>query len=459
MDELVVEYRLDLKGEGVKSADQFYRFVDVMANAATTGSEEVELRDFKDTSTSERLLKHRGTVRVKEYREDSRSGLFSLHLPAENFDQTHFDPTLIHGVIAGDMLGHPEIKEVKILTVEIPISLRRHIKGPRVGLDGVKEIFHLGKRPLLAFTVKPRLGLNAEEHAGICYAAMMGGVDLAEDDERLVNPAYCQASERVKRCVEAAAEATEKTSAKKMYSVNLTAREDRLISKFEELDEIAKRINGVGLECVKIDVPPVSFGGLLAFSEYLHSKARNVIVTVYPEFYWFYRRVFPAGWFLRLLRWCGADIVYAGTPVILEHFGEKGKTPSIVTAKLAEVKQDIYQRTLWNKEEGMEIQCSMPTVTGRVFPVTLDLLYTFLGGNIGFFVGGGILKHPQGIEAGARMCRAALEVAVGRKRYTDVFKEADVRQDKEIFGLEYIDPRAVLRQDPELRRFVEVAPD
>jgi ribulose-bisphosphate carboxylase large chain len=452
-DKIVVEYWLELQGSTVKSGDDFYRFADHLANFATVGVEpEWSLADLNAASL-QKIAAYRGKAKVKIYREEDKAGSLTLELPAANFDQTRLDIHHLLGVIAGDVLGNPEIRNVKILNVELPESLRKHINGPTVGLDGVKKIFNLGKRPLLAFTMKPRLGLDADDHARLCYLSLKGGADIAEDDERLVNPAYCNAKDRVRKCTALAIKATKETKEKKIYSVNLSAREDKIIPLFEELDAIAKNENGIGLECVKLDVPPVSFGGLQALSEYLHSRGRNVIITVYPELYWFYRKLIPASFLTGMLRWCGADVLYAGTPVILEHFGEKGKTPSIVTTRLAEMKHDIYEGALWNKEG--KARQSMPTVTGSVYPVTMDLLYSFLGENIGFFIGAGMLRHET-VEQGARACRKALDAAVQRAKYTEVFKTAEIEKDEERFKSNYIDPQEMVKRNPELKRYVEV---
>ncbi len=77
MDNIVVEYRLTVKGEGVKSGDHFYRFVDELASAATIGSEGNELQGL-GAEAKDNLLKYRGVVTVKEYQEERKSGVFSL---------------------------------------------------------------------------------------------------------------------------------------------------------------------------------------------------------------------------------------------------------------------------------------------------------------------------------------------------------------------------------------------
>src|SRR3990167_6435621 len=58
-------------------------------------------------------------------------------------------------------------------------------KGPKFGIAGIRKTLNIYNRPLLGTIIKPKLGLNPEEHAKVAFEAWLGGCDLVKDDENL----------------------------------------------------------------------------------------------------------------------------------------------------------------------------------------------------------------------------------------------------------------------------------
>ena len=102
------------------------------------------------------------------------------------------------GTIEGDVLLNREIKHLEVddFYFEKPND---YFPGPNFGIDGVYELFDAKDRPLLAYSIKPRMGYDVELFGKILKAAVNGGADIVEDDERMIDPVYCPFEGRVFR--------------------------------------------------------------------------------------------------------------------------------------------------------------------------------------------------------------------------------------------------------------------
>ena len=59
----------------------------------------------------------------------------------------------------------------------------------------------------------------------------------------------------------------------------------------------------------------------------------------------------------------------------------------------------------------MPIKSALPTVTTSLHPGNIGGLCFLLGKDIGIFVGGAVVGHPNGLEAGAKLVRKSIEEA------------------------------------------------
>ena len=77
--------------------------------------------------------------------------------------------------------------DLKLLDLHLPESFVGAFKGPKFGLDGIRELVGAADRPLLITMIKPALGLTPKESADVFYQAAIGGSDGVKDDELLVS--------------------------------------------------------------------------------------------------------------------------------------------------------------------------------------------------------------------------------------------------------------------------------
>ena len=104
------------------------------------------------------------------------------------------------------------------------------LKGPRFGVEGLREILGVKDRPLVFSAIKP-MGLSAKDMAEMAGSFALGGVDLIKDDHGLSNQVFAPFEERVKRCAGAVAGANAKTGTKTLYLPNITAPHEQLLEK------------------------------------------------------------------------------------------------------------------------------------------------------------------------------------------------------------------------------------
>ena len=92
--------------------------------------------------------------------------------------------------------------EVKLVDLEFPQSFLKHFKGPKFGVQGIRDLLGVYDRPLLNNMIKPCIGLTPEKTAELAYEAAVGGVDIIKDDELVCDPPYCPLVDRVKAVME-----------------------------------------------------------------------------------------------------------------------------------------------------------------------------------------------------------------------------------------------------------------
>lgn len=141
------------------------------------------------------------------------------------------------------LFGNISLKPgVRLMDVELPLSLIRQLPGPRYGIDGLRMMLGVHGRPLLCTALKP-MGLSANDHAKLAYDFAMGGMDIIKDDHGVTSQSFAPFRERVKACSEAVAEANAKTGRRSIYMPSLTSPAHLL----EEKAHYAKEVGAGGL--------------------------------------------------------------------------------------------------------------------------------------------------------------------------------------------------------------------
>ena len=140
---------------------------------------------------------------------------------------TGFELTQLLNVVFGNFSLKPN---VRVERLELPESILKVFKGPRFGIDGLRERLGVFGRPLFCTALKP-MGLPVKTLAELAYQFALGGVDMIKDDHGLADQPFAPFDERVKRCAEAVMRANEKTGGHCLYMPNISLSADRIMEK------------------------------------------------------------------------------------------------------------------------------------------------------------------------------------------------------------------------------------
>jgi 2,3-diketo-5-methylthiopentyl-1-phosphate enolase len=313
--------------------------------------------------------------------EEERHYLIQIAYPTVNF--TPDFPLIITTLLGNDASTSAQ---VKLLDIEFPKQFAMQFNGPNFGIEGIRKITGVYKRPLLLNMIKPCTGLRPEEGAKIFYETALGGVDLIKDDELLGSPSYSRAKDRVKAFKKAAEAAYEKTGKKVLYLVNVTDSASCIM-------DTVKNVIEAGAEAIMVNFAAVGYS-------ILHQIAKSVSVPILAH-------CAGAGMFYeginsgmssplavgKLTRLAGADTVMINTPY--------GGYPM----QYQKYVQTAQQLTL----PLYGIKPSMPSIGGGVHPGMVEKYMKEMGNDIILAAGGAVQGHPMGSAGGARAMQQAIQ--------------------------------------------------
>jgi len=198
------------------------------------------------------------------------------------FPHTNFGTSF--GMLLTTVLGNVSyMGKLKLMDLELPETYIKEFKGPKFGIQGIRDLLGVHDRPLLNNMIKPCTGLNPKQTAELAYEVALGGVDIIKDDELVADAPHCPLIERVKAVMPAIKAADNEKGEKTIYTFNITDRTEKL--RDNALRAIEAGANGlmvntwaVGLDAVRmladdpeINVPLLShpdLQGALSVSHY-----------------------------------------------------------------------------------------------------------------------------------------------------------------------------------------------
>lgn len=260
--------------------------------------------------------------------------------------------------------------------------------GPRLGVEGIRDIVHVQDRPLLATALKP-VGLDTKDIAQEAYDSAVGGVDIIKDDQGLGNQVWSRFSDRVPAVADAVRRANDRTGGHSVYLPCFNPP----VGQWRRYVDIAVR-SGVGGFLV---VPGVS--GLDALRFLRESTPHDFILYAHPAFLGGWTAssdhgIDPGLLFGRLLRFAGAD------SVIFPSFGGRFSFSREQCGSIADQARGKFAG----------LRRALPSPGGGMTVERVPELVTFYGNDVMFLIGGAL--HATGdLVDGARRFRQAAESA------------------------------------------------
>lgn len=382
-DDLVVEYYVE------PNAISFEAAAEHLAAESSIGT-------WTGISTmNEKIAK---TLKPHVFFLDKKNSIIKIAYSKELFEAGSMPQ--IYSSIAGNIFSMKIVDNLRLIDIHFPKDLVRSFPGPRHGVDGIRKLTGVKKRPLVGTIIKPKVGLNEKEHAKVAYDAWMGGLDIVKDDENLTNMSFNRFKERVVETLKLRDKAEQETGEKKIYMPNITAETIEMLRR-------AEWVKKHGGEYIMVDVVTAGFAGLQTVREHtdgvIHAhRAMHSAFTRNP------RHGISMLAYAKCLRLVGVDQLHIGTVV--------GKMEGSAT-EVQEIEHQIEDSMIHKKGHMLEqdwhgIKPVLAVASGGLHPGLTPGVMKYMGKNIVMQYGGGCHGHPWGTTAGAKAIRESVDAVM-----------------------------------------------
>lgn len=328
-------------------------------------------------------------------------GLIKVAYPLELFELGSI-PQLFSSVL-GNIFGMRAIKRLKVLDIRFPEQYVKSFPGPQHGIKGVRDILKVYDRPILATVPKPKVGLTSEEYGEVAYEILVGGMDLVKDDENLTSQSFNKFEDRVKAVMRAIDKAEKETGERKGWLANITAPVDEMIRRL-------KLVADAGNKFVMVDILCAGWAAVQKVREV--AEEYGLAIHAHRAFHAAFTRLPDHGVSMYLIakiaRLAGVDHIHIGTNVgkMEADLRELKATQNVITKEEYVPPPDDPTK---EPQKWFGLKPVLPTASGGLHPGVLPQLLDFMGIDILIQVGGGVTGHPDGVIAGGKAVRQAIE--------------------------------------------------
>ncbi|MFH1127749.1 MAG: type III ribulose-bisphosphate carboxylase [archaeon] len=382
--DLVAKYRIVPNGISIERACEH------IAAESSIGT-------WTDVCTMSRALMNE--LKPHVYEIDRNAGTVKIAYSASLFEANNI-PQILSSV-AGNIFGMSAVKSLRLLDISFPKSIVTANPGPAFGIKGIREMTGVKKRPLVGTIIKPKVGLDAENHALVAYNAWVGGLDIVKDDENLTSLKFNPFNERVQLTLRAREKAEIEAGERKFYMPNVTAEANEMLRR-------ARFVKAHGGEYVMIDVLTAGFSAL----QTLRDADLGLVIHAHRAMHGALTRSPVHGISMlaiaKICRLIGVDQLHIGAIVGKMHGSEKevlaiqeNITGGLVTHDDA---KDVLLQNWYSTKP------VIPVASGGLHPGSVPDVVKYMGRDIIMQFGGGCHGHPRGTTAGARAIRQAVEM-------------------------------------------------
>lgn len=315
--------------------------------------------------------------------QSTKKAIIQLGFPIAAFERNVNVPAMLLS-FAGNCFAFPD--KLRLLDVWYPKELVQHFKGPKFGVEGIREITGVKDRPLILHIIKPKMGMTPEDTAKQAYETALEGVDIIKDDEMCTEPFNSSFEDRLEAVTKALELVKKKTGKRALYLISVT----------DEVDRIGEKARKA--------VKGGASGFLLAYSAGLSAlrilaedPEVNVPILLHPAHMMALLPTISFTVLAKTIRLCGADMMltpsmWSSTPLV--SYEETYRTAQVLATPFFHIKR------------------SWPMPAGGMYPGLVPTLVKEFGPDIIIPAGGGILGHPQGYASGVKAWFQAIEAAM-----------------------------------------------
>jgi ribulose-bisphosphate carboxylase large chain len=199
------------------------------------------------------------------------------------------------------LLGNVSLQDgVRLVDLALPASLAGALRGPRLGVAGVRALVGEPEWALLATALKP-VGMSSEQLAALAYDVAAGGLHVVKEDQGLADQPWAPFADRVPRVAEAVRRANDHTGGRSVYLPVVNGK----AADFAEQVRFARQAGAHGV----LVMPGIAGFGALAHAAELFDGG---VVLAHPSFLGGFTAsashgIAPDVLFGTLLRLAGAD--------------------------------------------------------------------------------------------------------------------------------------------------------
>ena len=317
-----------------------------------------------------------------------RRAALTLSWPLDNLGPSL--PNLL-ATVAGNLFELKPVTGLRLLDIRLPESFAAAYPGPAFGVAGTRRLAGVATGPLIGTIVKPSVGLDAEETAGLAHTLCEAGIDFIKDDELQADGPSCPFEARARAVMRVVDRHADRTGKKVMYAFNLTG----------ELDQMRRRhdlLAGLGATCLMASLNSVGLVGMLELARFsrlpIHAHRNGWgYLSRHPLLGWSY-----VAW-QKIWRLAGADHMHVNG--LQNKFAEEDES---VAASARACLSPLFA----------DKPClAMPVFSSGQTPAQAEGTWRALGStDLIVTAGGGIMAHRNGPAGGVAALREAWDAAV-----------------------------------------------
>ncbi len=308
-----------------------------------------------------------------------------IGFPVANIDD---NIPLLMASITGNIMSMPYLK---LLDIDFPEKFIKRFRGPKFGIQGIRDMLGIAQRPLLNNMIKPCTGYTPDVGAKLFYEAAAGGVDIIKDDELIGGDrAFNRLADRVRANMDAARRAQQVKGEPTLYACNITDEVSRLRAN-------AMTVIENGGNCIMVDVHCVGYSAVRMLAEdpeitvpILGHSCFNGAFTCSPY------QGMSSKVVNKLARISGCDIYLTQPP-----YGKFDNTFDNYIVNIITSKAKFY-----------DLKPMLPFVGGGVVAGLVPKFMEDTGCDVLLGVGAGIHAHGMGPQAGAKAFRDAINACM-----------------------------------------------
>ncbi|MFH1475878.1 MAG: RuBisCO large subunit C-terminal-like domain-containing protein [Verrucomicrobiota bacterium] len=372
---IIASYYLKDRLEGEKFLDHL-ALVQAMGLEGSTGTwEKVE----EDTEEVRKAMSSK-MVGYHEIPSDdpcTKSAVVQLAFPIQAWGD---NVPMMLLAIAGNCFAYS--KHIMLTDLFIGKNLLAKFKGPKFGVEGIRKLTGVEKRPLSLHIIKPKMGMTPEQTANQVRQTVAGGADMCKDDEMLGDAYNNTMEQRLPLVMDVIKRHEDKTGKKMLYMCSITDESHAMFDK-------ARRAIDLGANGLL-----VTYSAGLASLRYLTSHP-DITVPVMLHASHMIAMMKQIAWpvLAKLCRLCGADMML--TPTMWS---------SIPMVSMEEgIRTSFMKLAPWG-----HIKRTFPMPCAGVYPGLAEVIIGEYGPDIIIPAGGGMLGHPDGYTTGAQSWQQAI---------------------------------------------------